>query len=229
MKRLTVCSFLVAILIVFFSLQVEADVLTFNSLTPDYNSTTRANWLSAVGITTPQYLVDFESEFKPNDNISGITGLFPYNMVITDTSTAHQAIIRSGSGVINSSNPVGTFSVTQNELAYLELYFPNPVDYVAFQDIDQAGTDFIITLEDGATFTGKLETTGSSGDTAEFFGIYRNDKSRIVKIELDASGTAPWGIDTIEYGVLSTVPEPTTLLLLGLGLIGMAGVRRLRK
>jgi hypothetical protein len=32
--------------------------------------------------------------------------------------------------------------------------------------------------------------------------------------------------DNISIGV---VPEPTTMLLLGLGLIGMAGVRRFRK
>lgn len=209
----------------------QASMLTFNSDTPADNSATRTSWLAAIGISSPQSLVNFETGFTNGQNISGSTGLFPGGLVITDTS-AGNAIIRSGSGAFGGSNPVGTFSLLHNEAAYLALDFAsNPVDYVAFQDIDQAGTSIRVTFVGGSIAMLAIETTGVSGDSAEFFGIYRNDFPKITKVELDASGDGQWGIDTIEYGTKPSeaVPEPTTMLLLGFGLIGLAGVRRFRK
>ena len=52
--------------------EVNADLLVFNSLVPANNTATRANWLSAAGITSPDYLVDFESGFANYQNVSGI-------------------------------------------------------------------------------------------------------------------------------------------------------------
>ena len=192
-------------------------IITFNSSSPANNNATRLNWLNAAGIVAPQHLVDFEIGFVNNQNISGVGGLFPANLVITDTSNAGAAIIRSGAGAIGGSNPVGTYSVTQNELAFLELDFAvNPVDYIAFQDIDHTGTSGIVTFVGGGTANISFETTGGSGNTAEFFGIYRNDMPRITLVQLDSSGDGRWGIDTIEYGL---IPEPATVLVLSLGFL----------
>ena len=42
------------------------------------------------------------------------------------------------------------FSATHDEQPYLELDFTeNPVDYVAFQDIDQSGTSVVVLFVDG--------------------------------------------------------------------------------
>ena len=199
-------------------------ILTFNSSSPANNNTTRLNWLNAAGIVAPQHLVDFEVGFANNQNISGVGGLFPANLVISDTSNANAAIIRSGAGVINGSNPVGTYSVTQNELPFLELDFSlNPVDYIAFQDIDHTGTNGIVTFVGGGTANISFETTGAGGNSAEFFGIFRNDMPRITLVQLDSSGDGRWGIDTLEYGL---VPEPASLGILVIS--GLAMIRRRR-
>jgi hypothetical protein len=208
---------------VWFSTSATALPVTYEAATPSDNATERQNWLDAMGIASPQHLVDFESGFSNGENISGITGLFPAGLVITDTSPAADAIIRSGSGVIAGSNPVGAFSLTQNEEPYLELDFSaSPVDYVGILDIDHVGTPGIVTFVGGATWEFSLDSAPGSGDTAEFFGLFRNDQPRITLIQFDSAGDYRWGVDNIEYGV---VPEPSAVLLLASGLLGLAARR----
>lgn len=180
----------------------QADMLSFNSARPVDNATTRSAWLSAVGIAAADYVVDFESGFSDGQNVSGQVGLFPAGLVITDTGTGTpEAIVRTGNGTIGGSNPVGSFALTHDEQPNLVLDFSaSPVDYLAFQDIDTAGSVVKVTFVGGSTVSINIETTGTSGASAEFLGLYRNDQPRITKVEIDASGSPPWGIDNIEYG-----------------------------
>lgn len=208
--------------------KAQATILTFNSINRNDNAAVRQDWLNAIGIDEPEFLVDFETGFTDNQNISGTASLFPLGLTINDTSIAGEVIINSTGG-INGSNPVGQFAATQNERAFLELDFSsNPVDYVGFQDIDHAGTDGIVTFADGTMTNISFETTRASGDSAEFFGIFRNDMPLISLIQLDARGDRRWGIDNIEYGTLSDdgngnnekIPEPSTILgLLTFGIL----------
>ncbi len=228
-NRLILLAFAAGLLLLVAVLPVQAAILEFNSETYAGSAAKRLEWLNAIGIATPEYLVDFETDFTDGQNVSGQTGLFPGGLVITDTSAAHQATIRSSSAYFGGSNPVGTYALAHNELAYLELDFSaRPVDYVAFRDIDQAGTTVVVTFVGGSTVKSSFETTATSGNSAEFYGIFRNDQPRIVKVQLDASGDGEWGIDNIEYGVKAVprVPEPFTMILLGTGLAGLGVMRR---
>jgi len=45
-------------------------------------------------------------------------------------------------------------------------------------------------------------------------------------MEIDFSNIAPTGTTTGDYNLNSPIPEPTTMLLLGFGLIGLAGYGR---
>lgn len=202
----------------------KAGLVIFNASAPGDNLAVRNNWLAAANIKQSQYVVDFETGFTNGQNVSGVLGQFPGGLVIRDTSTANEAIIRSGTGAIHGSSPLGVFALTQNERAFLELDFSaNPIDYLGAFDIDQSGTSAIVTFVGGATASFSLETTGAAGDTAEFFGIYRNDLPRITKIQFDASGDGRWGLDSIQYG---RIPEPGVLSLIGLGLAGLALSKR---
>jgi hypothetical protein len=213
----------IAVAVLVAPLTAESALLIFNSNVPGTNTTTRAAWLAAIGTGSPQYRADFEAGFTNGQNVSGVPGLFPGQLIIQDTSV-NEAIIRSGPGIIGGSNPVGAFAVTQNEVAFLRLDFAaQPVDYVGGLDIDQDTTAVVVTFVDGTTTSFTLDPTGGNGDSAEFFGLYRNDQPRIVRVDFNANGDGRWGLDNIEFGRIS---EPGSLALLGLGFAAFGVVRR---
>jgi hypothetical protein len=197
--------------VVLFSFQAAgAGLIDFNS--PDFssNSATRTQWLNAIGITLPDILVDFEN-LAINQNVHNDATLFT-NLVIT--SSDEKALVQSDSSKFGDSNPIGTRALAHKESKILTLDFSSsPVDYVGFCAIDYysfIGTAYF-TDNSTAVFT-EGDGTARSGDTAEFYGIFRNDLPRISMITFNIEGgDSEWGIDNIEYGV---VPEPMTTALL---------------
>ena len=202
-------------------------MMSFNSPAPSSNGTYLANWLSAVGITAAEveHFEDFEAGFANGQNISDVGGLLPGQLVIRDTGSGTASAIIRPSGYYGGSNPIGTYAVSHDEQAYLELDFSaRPVDYISFYDIDHAGTGVLVTFVSGGTASTSFETTDTAGNSAEFFGLYRNDQPRITRVRLDASGDSQWGIDNLRYGI---VPEPASMGLLAVGALAM--IRRKRR
>ncbi len=195
-----------AVLTAFLATQIAyADIITRNSSSPGQNDATLAAWLGDVGIAEGdvEFFVDFELGFTEGQNVSGVPSLFPGGLIIVDTTGDDEAIISGNSSNIGGSNPVGEFAVTHNESPWLELDFSaRSVDYVAFQDIDHTAVSGIVTFEGGGTNGFSIETTGTGGNSAEFFGIFRNDQPRITRVQMDASGDGEWAIDNIRYGRL---------------------------
>ena len=212
-------------LLLLFAVNSQAALSTFNSPSAAAAADTRDAWLNAIGITEPEFLIDFETGFTDGQNISGdslVAGL-----VITDTSPAGAAIVSDSASDFGSSSPVGTFALAHNERAYLEFDFSaSPVDYFGFRDIDQSSTSGIVTFVGGATEGISFETTATSGFSAEFFGLYRNDMPKIILVQLDANGDGEWGVDNLEFGSV-VVPLPGAVYLLGSALLTFAfGAKR---
>ena len=181
----------------------HADILIQNSTNAAGNAAAETDWLADIGISAAEvaHFVDFETGFTLGQNVSGVQGLFPGGMVIIDTSPAGLATIQTSSSFFGGSNPVGSFAIAHNEQQWLELDFSaQPVDYVALNDIDQAGMLIVVHFADGTSTQFTIETTAASGNSAEFLGIYRNDRPPITRLQFDASGSPGWGIDNIQYG-----------------------------
>lgn len=197
-----------------------ASPMFFNSTTFAGNAAVRDAWLGAIGITSGQFLVDFES-ISVGTNVNGLD----LGGGLTIVHPSGSALVQSNASFFGSSNPIGTRAVALQEVAgTITLNFTSPVDYVGGFDIDMPGATLRATFADNSTAQISLDTTGSSGDTAEFWGVWRNDAATITKLEFigTSGGDGEWGLDNLEYGA---VPEPGTLVAIGAGLT-LARLRR---
>lgn len=192
-----------------------------------FNSTSNANgaaerdlWLTAAGITTPDHLVDFES-FALNTNMDD----FAHAGTLVTRNSGNGSMDVRGPGAFGQSNPIGQRGLWHNESPFLVLDFTSgPVSYVGGWDIDQSGGPILVTFSNGDTQSFTLDTTGGSGNSAEFWGLVVNDGRYITKLEFDVTGDGSWGLDNIEYS--EAVPEPATLAILGIAALAAARRRK---
>lgn len=225
LEGLTLC----AVLCLFGCAPAMAALLTYDSTDPANNTTTRNTWLNAIGISSPDYTVNFESGFTDGQNIHN-TVIGTWLTISAPSGTT--VTIESGSGSIDGSNPIGSFAAEfSNEWNGAALSFSTAVDYLGFHDIDKGAGTVTVYFVGGGSTTGSIDATGTSGDSAEFFGIYRNDQPGITGIafSFDNASIFDWGIDNIEYGIVP-VPEPGSAALVACALCFAAVAwRRLRR
>jgi len=178
----------------------------------------RAEWLAAAGISSPTHLVDFEN-FAVGTSMADFAHA---GSLVTRTTTTGAIDVR-GAGAFGTSNPIDARGMWHNESPSLVLDFSGgPVRYIGGWDIDTGSWVMTITFDNAQTQEFTLDTTATSGNSAEFWGLVVDDNRFISKIEMNGSGSGGWGLDNLEYS--EAVPEPATLAVLGL--VALAASRK---
>ncbi len=207
-----------------FSCTASTGSSTNNSTAMAAKTDQRTAWLNALGISTPDTLIDFESGFSTGsilgDTLSG--GL----TITSSQGYAYVATPEDNSTILGSTknDPIGDSALAVQDSTNYTFDFSSPITYFAFYLMDHNPSPIAITFNDGTEYdvAVTVPTPDATGWGSTFFAFISDTPISSFTLTI-TGGDGKAGIDNIEFGA---VPVPSAGILLGAGIAAIALVSR---
>ena len=195
--------------------------------------TDRATFQAAMG----SYVIDGWETYAPigTGGSGALAGVNFYDFLVTTTPDALKILDTPSVGGFNTTPAPGSSKYLyldtdigfQGSTATFGMHSPTLGFGFDYGGVNESGTAWDVTIM-GTTFNLAVNGSNDVAD-AKFWGAISD--TAFSSIALHTSTDSGYSVDEVTYGGGGTqpVPEPCTMLLLGLGLVGFAGVRRFKK
>ncbi len=203
------------------------------------NISTHDAWLAAVGENS-DYSENFEGNGWSNGDVfdSQVTstafgGGATFSNVGAPDPNWYAYASDGSANALGGSRPIGNLSWRSNGNVDATINFGSGgADYLGFYIFDTDHPPATKVTYNVQYTDGTIESI-VGGDAYQnrylFVGFVNNlDTASFERFWIDGVATSRYGIDELEWGS-STVPEPATMILFGIGIAGLVGIRIRRK